>query len=160
MLEKRLLLLGLTLLISACAGAQATRTSKNTLMIDAGAAPACGGSGAARVAAASAAIETIRAGYERYIIAGQAASSNVNVSQLPGRYNSYGTATYGGGYGTFQSTTTYTPGPTIVSGSHDRSLSVVMFKPGDPGFDNAIDARESLGPNWQQLVKSGVHTCL
>lgn len=148
------------LALSACAGAQATRTSQNTLLIDAGAAPACGGMGAARVASKSAAIETIRAGYDRYIITSGVAANNVNVSQLPGQFNTYGTATYGGGFGSYQSRTTYTPGPTIISGSHDKSLSVVMFKPGDPGFENAIDAREALGPDWREVANTGVHTCL
>lgn len=150
----------LSLALSACAGAQVTRTSQNTLLIDAGAAPACGGMGAARVASKSAAIETIRAGYDRYIITGGAAANNVQTSQLPGQFNTYGTASYGGGVGAYQSRTTYTPGPTIVTGSHDRSLAVVMFKSGDLGSENAIDAREALGPDWRQLVDSGVHTCL
>ena len=52
------------------------------------------------------------------------------------------------------------PGPTIVAGSHDRSLGVVMFRTGEPGAENAIDARQALGAEWQDLVKSGVHTCL
>lgn len=150
----------LSLSLASCAGAQATRTSQNTLIIDASTAPACGRSGTAKVAAASAAIETIRAGYGRYMITGQEAADNVIVSQLPGRYNSYGTATYGGGRGTFETSTTYTPGPTIISGGHDRALSIVMFKSSDPGFESAIDAREALGPDWAQMVKTGVHTCL
>ncbi|MFL4994122.1 MAG: hypothetical protein ACJ8DB_02820 [Microvirga sp.] len=57
-------------------------------------------------------------------------------------------------------TTTYVPGPTIVSGSHDRSLGVVMFRNGEPGAENALDARQALGAEWQEIVKSGVHTCL
>jgi hypothetical protein len=84
----------------------------------------------------------------------------VNVSQLRGQYNTYGTATYGSGFGTYQSQTTYTPGPTIVSGSHDRSLTIVMFNLGDLGFESAIDAKQELGPEWAEYVKSGFHTCL
>jgi hypothetical protein len=57
-------------------------------------------------------------------------------------------------------TTTYVPGPTIVSGSHDRSLGVVMFRNGEPGAENALDARQALGAEWQEIVKLGVHTCL
>lgn len=79
--------------LSGCAGAQVTRTSANTMQIDAGAAPACGAAGAAKVAARSA-------------------------------------------------------------------LSVVMFKPGDPGFENALDAKQQLGPEWPELVKNGIRTCL
>jgi hypothetical protein len=129
-------------------------------MIDAGAAPACGPGGAARVAAKSAAIETIKAGFDRYIITGGQAQNNVVATQMPGRVHTAGTATYGGGFGTYNATSTYVPGPTIVSGSHDRQLGVVMFRDGDPGSENAIDARQELGPAWHELVKSGIRTCL
>jgi len=147
--------------LAGCAGAHATRTSANTAIIDAGAAPACGAQGAARVASKAAAVETIRAGYDRYIITGASSQDNTRVVQGPGTYSTSGTVTnYGGGYGSFQGTTTYTPGPTIVSGHHDRSLGVVMFRKGDPGFERAIDARQELGPEWEDVVKHGVHTCL
>lgn len=126
------------------------------MQIDAGAAPACGSAGAAKVAAKSAAIETIRAGYERYIIVGSQAQNNVSVSQMPGSFQTSGT--YGGG--SYNATSTYIPGPTIVSGSHDRALSVVMFKPSDAGFESALDAKQQLGPEWPDLVKNGVRTCL
>lgn len=142
--------------IGGCARAEATRTSANTLLVDAGAAPACGSVGAARVAAKTAAIETIRSGYERYIIAGSQGQNNVSVSQMPGQVVTSGTISRG----TYQATSTYVPGPTIVSGTHDRTLSVVMFKAGEPGFDNAIDAKSALGPEWEELVKNGIRTCL
>jgi len=159
-LKQLLIVLPLAGVLAACAGAQATRTSANTMIIDAGAAPACGAMGAAKVAQKSAAVETIRAGYDRYIITGGQAQNNVSVTQMPGQFQTYGTATYGRGFGTYNATTTYVPGPTIVSGSHDRSLGVVMFRNGEPGSENAIDAREVLGPEWAEIVKSGVHTCL
>lgn len=147
--------------LSGCAGAHATRTSANTAVIDAGAAPACGAQGAARVAVKSAAVETIRAGYDRYIITGAMSQDNTRVVQAPGTYWTNGTVTsYGGGYGTFQGTTTYVPGARHTVGSHDRSLGVVMFRKGDPGFEQAIDARQALGPDWEEAIKNGVHTCL
>jgi phospholipase C len=31
---------------------------------------------------------------------------------------------------------------------------------GEPGAENALDARQALGAEWQEIVKSGVHTCL
>ena len=146
--------------LAGCAGAQATRTSQNTIMIDAGAAPACGPAGAAKVAAKAAAVETLRAGYERYIITSGTAQNNVTVTQLPGYVNTSGTVTYGGGFGTYNARSTYTPGPTIVAGRHDRSLAVVMFKRGDAGFEQGLDAKEALGPEWAELVKTGIRTCL
>ena len=63
------------------------------MIIDAGAAPACGSMGAAKVAQKSAAVETIRAGYDRYIITGGQAQNNVSVTQMPGQFQTSGTAT-------------------------------------------------------------------
>ena len=132
--------------LSACASAEVTRTSANTMIVDAGAAPACGRSGAARVATRSAAIETIRAGYDRYIIRSGQSRNNVAVTQMPGHVQTTGVARYGGGIGTINATSTC---PAIVSGSHDRALSVLMFGRGDPGYEQALDAREALGPEGQ-----------
>jgi hypothetical protein len=146
----------LALVVTGCARAQVTRTSANTALIDAGAAPACGSTGAAKVAAKSAAVETIKAGYDRYIITGGQSQNNVSTIALPGQYNTMGS--YSGGLSS--GTTTYTPGPIITRGSHDRSLSVVMFKNGQPGAENALDARQMLGPEWKEIVANGVHTCL
>lgn len=147
---------GLAVILASCASATATRTSSNTITIDAGAAPVCGRQGAGTVASRSAAIETIRAGFSRYIITGGQYENNVRVSRMPGSYDTSGTF-----YGyRVSATTTYTPGPTIIAGRHDRMLNVVMFRPGDAGYSNAIDARAALGPDWREAVKRGVRTCL
>jgi hypothetical protein len=73
---------------------------------------------------------------------------------LPGTYNT----TISGTGSMYQGTTTYTPGPTIVAGSHDQGLGVIMFREGDSGSQQALSAREILGPNWQEKVKNGVRT--
>ncbi|WP_156332803.1 MULTISPECIES: hypothetical protein [unclassified Chelatococcus] len=143
------------LLLSACAGAQATRTSANTAIIDASAAPACGTMGAARVAARSAAVETIRAGYERYIITGGSSQNNVRTAVIGMQANTFGRISGN----TYSGTTTYTP-QTVTYGSHDRMLTVIMFNKGDPGYEQALDAKQTLGPDWSDLVKSGIRSCL
>jgi hypothetical protein len=119
------------LVLGGCARSEAVRTSANTMIIQTGAAPICGGPGALRVSQQLAAIETIKAGFDRYIITSGQAQNNVAVTQMPGSYNT--TATYGGGF--YQGRTTYQPGPTIVAGSHDQGLAVVMFRETD------VDAR-------------------
>lgn len=144
--------------LTACARSEAIRTSGNTLVIQTSAAPVCGSTGAARVASNMAAVETIKAGYDSYIIGGGSAANNVTTTQLPGQYQTQGTLSYGSG--SYNSTTSYTPGPVIVSGSHDQSLVVRMFKNGEPGSENAIPAKAALGPEWEEKVKSGVLTCL
>jgi hypothetical protein len=148
----KIAMLVLAALLSGCAGGEAMRTSANTMQINASAAPACGSLGAARVAEKTAAIETIKAGYDRYIITNGTAQNNVAVLQSGGQFN---TTLYGN-----SATTFYTPGATIVAGSHDQSLSVVMFKNGDPSAGNALDARTALGEHWEDVVKYGIQTCL
>ncbi len=126
------------------------------MIVQTGAAPVCGGRGALRVAQQLAAIETIKAGYDRYIITDGQAQNNVVVSQAPGSYNTSGN--YGRGF--YNATTTYQPGPAIVSGSHDQGLTVVMFRNGEPGAVQALSAQDALGPDWQEKVKNGIRTCL
>lgn len=156
----RIFIIGLALAITGCAGGQAVRTSGNTMIIQVGAAPVCGGQGALRVAQQLAAIETIRAGYDRYIIVGAQSQNNVVVSQGPGSYQTQGTYTGNSQSGFYNATTSYRPGPTVVAGSHDQGLAVTMFREGEPGASNAIPARETLGPQWQDKVKNGVRNCL
>jgi len=147
--------------ISGCAGAQAIRTSQNTMIIQASAAPACGPQGAAKVAQTSAAIETIRAGFDRYIIVGAHAANNVQIIQGIGTATTYGTVTSSRhGTSTYRGTTFYSPGPTYRAGSHDQSFAIQMFKDGEPGAEQAISARQILGADWKERVEKRVLTCL
>lgn len=148
-----------SLALAGCTNSSAVRTSQNTAIIQTSAEPMCGSTGAARVAAKQAAIETIKAGYDRYIITGAASDSSVGVTQLPGQYHTYGTANVYENYGTFNATSVYQPGPTIVTGSYDQSFAIRMFKDGEAGASQAISAREALGPEWEKIVKDGVRMC-
>lgn len=144
---KTWVVLGLAAGLAGCVQSTATRTSANTVMIDTGAAPICGAGGAARVSAKMAAVETLRNGYERYMITGAQTANNVTSSQMPGTWQATG------------SMVTYTPGATIVSGTHDRTLMVHMLRRGDPGYENALDAKDALGAEWAVAVREGVKTC-
>lgn len=156
-MQKIIILAAAGFALAGCAGGHATRTSANTVLIDVGAAPVCGPSGAAKVAAKKAAIETIKAGYDRYIIGGAASQSDVRTVTMPGQTNVTGQVYRDG---TFRANTYYTPGPTFTVGSHNRQLSILMLKPGDPGFENGVDARQELGPDWAEVVRNGVINCL
>jgi len=100
----------------------------DTVQITVRAAPACGAEGAEKVAIKQAAIETLKAGFDRFIVVNGAQQNNVGiVGTTPVVANTYGTATaYGYGnsataYG--QSTTTYSGGTPIYGGTHDQSLN-------------------------------------
>jgi len=147
----RRLALVAALLAAGCTSSNTIQTSADTMIIQTRAAPVCGGSGAARAAQRQAAIQTIKAGYDRYIIYDAASYSNVATRQMPGTYHTMGSV-----YGrNLMATTTYTPGPTIVSGSHRQSFAIKMFREGDPGAGRALSARSILGPEWEKAVEAG-----
>ena len=137
----------------------------DVLQITASAAPACGATGAQKVAIRQAAIETIKAGYDSFIVIGGGSENNVHIvgsTPVYAQTNGYATATaYGNtanAYGS--STTTYSGGQPIFGGSHDQTLVIKLFKEGDEGSTNALSARSILGPNWQEALDSSNNSCL
>lgn len=143
--------------LAACTSSDTVRTSANTAIVRTTAAPICGGAGAARVAQQQAAIDTIKAGYDRYVIVDAASANNVQVVQGPGTYRHSGVVS--GGF--YSGTTTYQPGMTTVTGRHEQAFAIRMFRDGEPGAGQALPAREMLGPKWPELVKAGrVDTCM
>lgn len=160
MFKTTLALVAAGVMLGGCVQSTAMRVSQNQMIIQTSADPECGSVGAAKAAQKQAAIETIKAGYDLYVITSAAAASNVHATQLPGSYQTYGTVNSYGGYGTVNATTTYMPGPVIMSGSHDQSIGVRMFKQGEPGSNQALSARETLGPKWAVIVKDGSNVCI
>lgn len=152
----RLTLLVPAIGLAACTSSSTVRTSADTAIVQTSAAPICQGAGAARAAQKQAAIETIKAGYDRYVIIDAASANNVRVTQGPGSYHTTGVVNNGW----FNGTTTYRPGPTMVSGHHEQAFAIKMLRETDPQAVYAISARETLGDNWEQLVKAGnIGTC-
>ncbi|WP_415183333.1 hypothetical protein [Phaeovulum sp.] len=150
----------IVLALTGCAATSVTPVSKNQVIISTSAAPACGRSGAAKVASKMAAVETVRRGYQRYIIVGANSANNVQAIRTGPTYsNTYANASVYGNTATGSATTYYGGQQTVIFGSNDSDLGVVMFNPGEQGFKNGIDARSELGPDWEKLVKDGIRTC-
>ena len=160
-----LLVLGVPLAAMGCASSTTIPLAQDTVQITASAAPACGLGGAQTVAVRQAAAETIRRGYDRFIVQGAQYQNSVRVvGHTPVIANTSGTGTISGS-GSFMnintnSTTTYSGGSPIIGGSHNQGLVVKMFKEGDPAGSNAVSARETLGPQWQEIVSKPTLTCL
>lgn len=152
----QLLSIGIIAALAGCTSSETIRTSKDTAIVQTSAAPICGGTGAARTAYKQAAISTIQAGYDSFIIVNGASSNNVRSMQMPGSYHTYGNVSSSGN---FSANTTYSPGPIITAGTHDQSFAVKMFKSGEPGAGSAISARDVLGPEWAKIAKNGIRTC-
>ena len=122
--------------LAGCASSAAIPLSADTVQITASAAPICGGTGAAAVASKAAAAETLKHGFDKYVIVGSQAQNNVSTAYV---WNANG-------------------GMPVTSGSHDHGL-VVMFKDGDPNGASAISARDVVGPKWQEIIQNPTLTC-
>jgi hypothetical protein len=130
----------------ACAGTSTIPLAQDTFQITASTAPVCGSAGAEQVAFKQAAVQTIRRGYDRFmIIGGQASSNVVGATPIVVQRTGYGSAMVSGGQ------------PMVA---HGQGLVVKMFRDGDPAGANALSARQSLGPDWEEISKKEVLTCL
>lgn len=152
---RKISILLLSLLLGACASAETVRTAQNEAIIKAKVDPECGSSQAAAVAAKAAAVETIRSGFDRYQVLGEQSANNVRYVQRPGTYETVRTTQPNGQVTT---TTSYRPGPTVPTGSYNQDFYIRMFKDGEPGSENAISARETLGPDWKRIAEEGAPT--
>jgi hypothetical protein len=131
--------------LGACARSATIPLAQDTFQITTTAAPICGSAGAQKVAFRQAAVETIRRGYDRFIIVGGQAGATV-VGTTPIVVQSLGAGgaiAYGGA-------------PMV---SHGQGLVVKMFKENEPGVANALSARQTLGPKWQELAAKDALTC-
>lgn len=147
-------------ILASCASSSITRLSKNRAVISTSAAPVCRTTGAASVASQMAAIETLKAGYERFIVLGVGTANNTRLvstgptyANTTGSFNRIGNTVYGSAH------TTYGGQMTYLAGSNNAEMELVMLNHGDPGFDEGLDAKETLGPEWQEKVEKGINTC-
>ena len=161
----KILVLLITPFLAGCARASVMPLAQDTVQISSHTAPVCGGAGAAQdVAFKRAAVETIRRGYDRFVIVGAEGQTEARVlGYTPTRAYTTGTATatrYGNtATAVGSSTTTVTGGVPIVAHAHNQDLIVKMFRQGDPGGGNALDARQVLGPGWQEAINKNSWTC-
>lgn len=155
-----------TLAVAGCARAAVMPLAQDTVQITSHSAPVCGGAEAAqKVAFQRAAVETIRRGYDRFVIlsgAGQTETRLLGYTPTTAYTTGTATATRFGNTATAigSSTTTVSGGVPIVAHAHNEDLIVKMFKQGDPAGANALDARQQLGPAWQDAVNKNTWTCL
>ncbi len=132
------------LFLAGCASASVMDLDANTVQVSAGAAPVCGAIGAQNYAVKTAAYQTLRRGFDKYIIGGAQATAQERFAGYTPMYaNSYG------------NTTMITGGEPIMMTEHGQNLVVHMFHATDPGAENAIDAKTTLGPDWQKIMAKG-----
>ena len=150
----------LSILLGGCASSSVMDLDSKTVQVSTSAAPACGAQGAQRVAVQRAAYETLKRGYDSYVVVGADAQNHVGViGYTPTTANTYsnGTVNSYGGYGTYSGTsnTYFSGGMPIIAGTHDQGIAIHMFHNGEPGSENAVDAKRTLGPDWQKILAKG-----
>ena len=102
-------------------------------------APVCAASATRNVAFQAGAIEVIKRGGDRFIVAGNQSGQSAGGAI----YNPY----VGGGIVTPMSRT-------------NEDVIIQMLSPGDPGYDNGLSARQVLGADWEAIVAEGTpNTC-
>jgi hypothetical protein len=107
-----------------------------------------------------AASETIRRGYNKFIVVSDQAESDIRIVGTTPVYattNVQGNLTGSTFYGT-GSTTVY-GGQPIYGGRHNQDLVIKMFRYTDAGAANALDARAELGPEWEKKIQENKNTC-
>jgi hypothetical protein len=117
------------LTLTACASVSTIPLSKDTFQITSNAVGACGPGGAQKVAFQQAAAETIRRGYDSFQIMGTDRQSQLETASIWAGATNYGH-------------------------SYSQGLTVKMYHDGDPSGAQAISARETLGPKWQEAIKT------
>ena len=128
----RFLLVAMVITLSGCASSSTTPIAQDTFKVEANTAPICGAAGAQKIALQQAAVETIRRGYDRFVV-------------VDDKQNAYRMYTNIAGF---------TPS------AHGNELVVKMFREGDRAAVNSLSARQTLGPNWQELASKNVMNCL
>lgn len=139
---------GLVTLLAGCAQTSVMDVNANTVMVSAAADPSCGRIGAKEVAVRRAAYETLRRGFDRYVILETAGEDNTKVvGNLPIEVETKVSGSV--------VDTTIDGGDAIMGGSYDQEIVVRMYRLSDPGADKAVDARRVLGPDWQKVMQKG-----
>lgn len=143
-----------------CTSTNVTPVAANAFVVSTSAAMACGRQGAQRVAFNQAAVETIRRGYDKFVILGGQGGSDIRqVGTTPVYANTIGNGTIYGNTVYASGTTTFSGGDPIYGGTHNQDFVVQVFRLDDPNGTNAIDARQQLGPDWQKKVSEDKQTC-
>ena len=150
----------ISLLLTGCASTNVTPLSANTVLISTSVEPECGGQSADKLAFDRAAVETIRRGFDRFVIVGAQSSSDIyQVGNMPVYADTSVTGQRVGQSVFLNGQTRISGGQPIYGGSHNRQLEVVMFRAGDPQGANALDARAELGVDWPKKIKQDKNIC-
>lgn len=130
MFPKKTVLLS-ALILAACVETAVQPLTQSSFKIATEAEDMCGAKGTREIAFKTAAIEVIKRGGDRFIVVGDQSRSTVD----GGFFTGYG------GFDTY--------------GANMQDMVIQIVGKGDPNYSNALSARQTLGPNWQEIVAKG-----
>ncbi|MEP3331857.1 hypothetical protein [Sedimentitalea sp.] len=129
----------LSTFLTGCAFTDVQPLTATSFRVSTEGAPVCAASATRNVAFQAGAIEVIKRGGDRFIVAG-------NQSRQSSGGAIYNPDVYGG------TVTTMT--------RSNEDVIIQMLSPGDPGYDNGLSARQVLGADWEAIVAGGTsNTC-
>lgn len=130
-MKKIIAIAAVALLTTSCAKSSSMPLTKSMAQITSIVTPPCDAEGAHKVANERAAVETLKYGYQRFVI--------VNYNPIAGD----------------------PPGnSTSMPSAHSQELTVKMFNPGEKGYREAISAKDVLGQDWEDALNQTKFDCL
>ena len=103
----------------------------------------CGAARAQDIAFRQAAAETIRRGFDRFMVVSTDRASRTGTTFVSPTVTR-----------TFSGTTTTSGGFFTTTTEHESVVVIHMFGSSEPEAEEALDAREALGPDWKAVVAS------
>ena len=135
--------------LTGCARTSTLPLAADRIEITVRVAPICSREDADRLALQQAAVETIKAGFENFIVINTGGGDYIS-GYTPATAH---TTLYGN-----SATTTVSGGAPLVA--HRRVLAIQMFHAGRPESEAALSAHAVLGSDWQAIVTKGApNTC-
>ena len=145
----RVLLLLLPVVLAGCARTSTAPAGEDTIEITVHVATICDGGDAERLARRHAAVETIRRGFDDYIVIGSVGGDHV-AEEAPATAR---TTLYGDSGRTLLSE----DAPLLA---HHRMLTIRMFRAGEGDSAATVSARAALGDEWEAVAAKGApNTC-
>ena len=147
-------MLGTTIILAALAGCASTGVmplSANTVQVTVEAIGSCSSTQTQQLALKHAAVATLQRGFDGFEVTGASDTSKLSALHRP---------TVATTQGTRQGSRTTVTGGTQWWESPRTVLQVKMYRAGERGAENALDAKNVLGHDWAKMVHEGApSTC-
>jgi hypothetical protein len=152
-------------LLTGCVHASVMQLNADTAEVTVSGAPVCGDTGTQQIAYEDAAITTLKAGFDGFVIlgtgegdtlAGVAVAPSTASTVTNGNFDATSTGGFTTGNLETTSSTTVSGGSALPFFRHKDEIVIRMFHAADPAYTQAVPARGVLGPTWAQKLSGGM----